>query len=1229
MKAHKLAFIIGLILFFIPFFWLKPGEMNLGGDAGRLYFYDPGAFIQNYAIYNFTPSGKGVESIGYVFLPFTLLLFLLKFIFQSSTTLIAIFNGVILSTAFLSVYFIVRELIGVGESVVKGKLVTYSAIIAGFFYIFSQELIYAGWERPIITHNQLFLNPLMFFLLLRYLLTKNYVYIIVAFLTSVIFTANFAYVGAPTFFAFYPLVLIFLLFYIKFIRKLSIPFKGLGLGIVLFLLIHAFHLFPESSAVFSFGSPISKTVFSLTGGSSREGLDYFTAIAANTNVSLIWLGAAQFQKGIFLTIFMLFPLTLFMGLFLNKGKTFLLTGLFFLVAMFFASANITDAGLTFYKQLFKLPGFSMFRNFHGQWLYIFIFFYTLFFGQALAIIANRLKKPFAVAFLIINVIIIVSFGIPLISGAASIIEHADTGVRFAIRMDPLYEKVLNYFRTADTDSKTLTLPLTGPGYQALQGKDGGLYQGLPTISYLTGKSDFSGFESLKPFQLLLLESMKNKDYVQFNRILSIMNIQTIYHNSDPYIYDDVVKDYLYDFVSQYSPQTQNEYKAFIEKLPIVKRTDFGDKYHIYSIENSNSLPHIFTTTEEIYTNDPVELSINPSFPVGARMTPVFAHDGINENDTVLYGIPDSALFELSNNTHLHRHEPFISVKLDSPMYRFALLKEKYGSFKVRNNSTQYLNFDLFLLSKRVFEVVKFADTMDVLKASWKEPKIWEIYKVNAFNSWEASLTRYEKGMDRLITWVGNSNESEVSRQADRIKISEQLFRHEIELLKVLKSVNKKNDEKAYLHTAIETTFDRLFQKVNIPIYNPSEYFYHLPGYANREGYYAMYLDTKDIPDTDLQSRVISIGSESLPSGGNAFSPLLTEFKSQYLDENTDLKFTALTPQTNLIREVIWNNSGSQEQSAGLVTLTVNNSIGENSKGLMVKIPGWTEKKKYFISFDYLTFGDDFIFSFYDKKKSKDELKKFSYKQFFEKRLNSKDWKTNQTIISAEENSVEEFLQISAFSSREISRIRIKNLSITEIKFPQILFRKIVNKTQDVGPKIKFSKINPTKYKIDVINAHGPYRLVFLESFNPNWKLIDPVTENDSFRGLAARLVSKVLRSITSVFIPQKVEGETVTTEYFNGEVKEGKHRNIFLEPSTFETWGMLNIAAQTHREAFGYANVWSIMPEDMNGRSDYTLILEIRTQKQFYQALTISILTIIFLITYITRVGFRKHAKQA
>mgnify|MGYP001613832319 CR=1 FL=1 len=86
--------------------------------------------------------------------------------------------------------------------------------------------------------------------------------------------------------------------------------------------------------------------------------------------------------------------------------------------------------------------------------------------------------------------------------------------------------------------------------------------------------------------------------------------------------------------------------------------------------------------------------------------------------------------------------------------------------------------------------------------------------------------------------------------------------------------------------------------------------------------------------------------------------------------------------------------------------------------------------------------------------------------------------------------------------------------------------------------------------------------------------------------------------------------------YFNGEVKEGVHENTFITPRTFETWGKDSVADHRHFLANSYANAWYITPSDMNGKRDYTLVLELTTQQQFYPALFVSLVTVAFLIGY-------------
>jgi len=51
------AYVIALLLFILPFFWLRHGFVNLGGDSGRLYFFEPLAILKSSL--NFSNSAYG------------------------------------------------------------------------------------------------------------------------------------------------------------------------------------------------------------------------------------------------------------------------------------------------------------------------------------------------------------------------------------------------------------------------------------------------------------------------------------------------------------------------------------------------------------------------------------------------------------------------------------------------------------------------------------------------------------------------------------------------------------------------------------------------------------------------------------------------------------------------------------------------------------------------------------------------------------------------------------------------------------------------------------------------------------------------------------------------------------------------------------------------------------------------------------------------------------------
>jgi len=291
LRKYRLVLFISLLLFIIPFFWFKPGEMDLGGDGNRLYFYDPLNFLKNVVFYSIDSEGKGNVEQRHAYLIYVGFIALIKYFINSPHLLISIFNGIKLSVGFLSIYFIVKEFIQhlspqkKGAGFIKGDSredknilsVELSAIIAGVFYVVatgSEKLIFL-WVKALHSHDQVFLNPLIFFLLLRFLLTKKSRYLWMFLFVSFIFSTNFSMISSPPFFAFYPITLFFLLLYIVLIRKIKIPIKQIIVSLFLFLGLHSFHLIPEIATLLDSGSIVNSIVFK---ESVNGGLNYFLAV---------------------------------------------------------------------------------------------------------------------------------------------------------------------------------------------------------------------------------------------------------------------------------------------------------------------------------------------------------------------------------------------------------------------------------------------------------------------------------------------------------------------------------------------------------------------------------------------------------------------------------------------------------------------------------------------------------------------------------------------------------------------------------------------------------------------------------------------------------------------------------------------------------------------------------------------------------------------------------------
>lgn len=587
-----IVIIICIVLSLLPFIWFKPGEMDLGGDSSRLFFYDPVNFLWNNGLFYILPWGIGMAESYLFYLPFVVFILILKSILQSSYVVISLFSALKLVVGFLAMYGILKILISKKDiHEPSSKLVEVSSILGGLFYILNPQIIKNdSWVTPINSHHEIFLNPLIFYLLLRFFLSNKYGYLLLALLISFIFSPNFAWGAIYSFSAFYPLALIFLSLYVVFIQKKQMPWKGIIIGLLLFLGLHAFHLIPTVVDLFTPGTNLNTRTLSEENRSLQ--LNHFYGVIGYAKASINMLSVAPIKE--FAWTSMLIPIIVIGGFLFNKEKrkTILLTGIFFLITFFFLTANITHFSVKFYEKLFYIPGFAMFRDFTYVWRFVFAFFYALLFGQALFFIFSQIKKsyvkflfPLLAAFVMLN-------AWPFINGDLVTKGEFSTHAKSGIVMDPQFEASLSFLRSQKEDTKVLTLPFNDGYMQPLIGTNNAWYIGISMISSLTGKKDFAGYQIMSPFPDLFLNLAKDKDFESLKRLLGLLNIRYVFLNQESKLYESAFYGWLFSHVNQYLPRDQNEYIEFVKQLTNEKIFERGS-YSVYTVDDNAYLPHFY------------------------------------------------------------------------------------------------------------------------------------------------------------------------------------------------------------------------------------------------------------------------------------------------------------------------------------------------------------------------------------------------------------------------------------------------------------------------------------------------------------------------------------------------------------------------------------------------------------------------------------------------------------
>lgn len=614
-NMYKRFFVIvtGLILFIVPFFWLPTGYADLGGDGIRIYFLDPGAFIRNFSLFNILPY--------YSYIPHLWVLGALFEVIKDIAYRVAFFNGLKLSLSFISMYAFLSALVVERSRKELGEHLSFASAYVGAIVYVSCITVF-GWYQSLLIQYNILLNPLLAYVILSYLRTKQSRYLILFICVNFIFSPNFGFTGLPQLLSFLALFIPFIFLYHVFVLKIKFPFKEAGILLLVYVGTNAYHLLPTIRYVFDTASGIYARTFIGTSGVAKS---YFFDV---NRYSLGGISRNIFvpAKGAFPPwLSVVIPILTIGGFLKSRSKLQLLTGGVFLIGFYLVSANITVAGGQLYRLLYSIPGFSMFQYFNEKWYHAYVFFYVVLFALSFHSLTRKFHRVASLALAIVLTLIVVYCNLPFLRGdTVKAVLPGSNNLTPVVRLSGDFLNTVSFIRTLPPDGKMLTIPLTFPYVQLLFGDTAhGIYAGPSLLPILSGKSDFAGFWEFGVLQKQVETSLLKKDYPTFLNLLSALNIRYIFYNSDTRIMDDF-PGYPYYTTDEFPAlRDQKSYQEMLSQLPIKPVYQKG-YFTIYEIDERlfKSLISVQDAKTSFSSDWPGHYSVSIT-PAGTRETLIF------------------------------------------------------------------------------------------------------------------------------------------------------------------------------------------------------------------------------------------------------------------------------------------------------------------------------------------------------------------------------------------------------------------------------------------------------------------------------------------------------------------------------------------------------------------------------------------------------------------------------
>jgi len=788
------------------------------------------------------------------------------------------------------------------------------------------------------------------------------------------------------------------------------------------------------------------------------------------------------------------------------------------------------------------------------------------------------------------------------------------GFRFKIPGD--YYDLQTFLDQQQADFRIFNLPDNAtlvPGIITLN-LEGKLYGGSDPLSRLLSVPifylnafDFDVFGGLiSNFYSLYLQNPK--EFISlFRKYSGLLNTRYIFlrGESDNSIYTNIKSP---DFIK---PFLDSDF-SLVRKLGTISVYEVDDKYFlphfyipqniIYSPNDVDTLPEIvglpgYELRSAIYLEPEIDrntIEINRNKVETDRNSLKYAASPRNrgileradeifvkgERKDIGYWISDISKKEsLKNGMPV----PYVRWEPGSLEWKLARIQEQFDEWKVRKEPEKLFDKKLFYAGKRIAEIEKYAPQ----SGAKYDGNIVEIYK---------------NKMEEAIEIVGNMSRRPSGRNTIETNRNQEINKNILKLKAYLERHKEKIEEIYGNTTEINRNWEEVFEELEGKIaelepkkdFGKLAYQFEIP----KKGKYEIYVKDMNIRNISR----LDVGTKYAASPQN----MVAEDDRNTIDTNgnkIDTGYWIFDTGNKNERVGDWVKVGEKEFEQGRQELVLPFSgVSENLVTENLGIKNYSPNFLYQLTVDFQASesGKISVKENQDKEIAKENFSPTGDKfKHLELLFRSSSEATAAAVLFADPKG-------------ESINLPYKNLEVKQIYQPEVMLRNTVETNRnmsrrDVGtkyaasprnkeiPKITFVKINPTKYRVKIEGAVDPYTLVFSESFHQGWKAY--IANNQSL-------------------ITNHQYGEIVAS-YFNGDIKEGTHKNIFLDKNTFETWGKKPIAEDRHYLVNGYANSWYITPEDVGGKENYELIVEFWPQRLFYIGLFISGITLIGCLGYL------------